>query len=539
MFSFGIRRPNSRPTTLAFGVLVFLLAAACSTGSSGSTGKDSVTVVQSVETDAITSFECCLQQNMPVVREIQQAPTSFVYDVKTKLYSLQPLMATSWKLINPTTWEFQVRPNVKFSNGEPLTATTVQRSLEIYKANNTIIGLNLGDVTIKAVGDLTFDVITSTQNDQSLPALLTYLWLIPPAYFDAHGATYWANNPIGTGPYVLNKWTKGVEVDLSNNPTYWGPKPHISHLIFRSVQNAGTQVAQLGTGQADLITFLPGEYADSIKNSSNGRLEQGPGVDPVYYFMDAGGGGAKKSGVVDPIATGTGPHPDSALLLRQAINYAIDRDSIIKTILKGSAFPLNCTYINAQLGYTESCKGYSYDPAKAKALLVQAGYPNGVTIQQNCSIGDEPNDQDIGVAVQAQLAQVGIKTTLNCLPVATIAPYYHEGKAVGMSFWDFGPMVNFDTSFWCLFYSQPQGVYYGYTSTPELENLCLQAKAAPTTDARQKLYEQIQDIEINKDALFAPMYNAANIYGANKKLNWSVQPASGQDLYLEDASWSS
>jgi ABC-type transport system substrate-binding protein len=226
-------------------------------------------------------------------------------------------------------------------------------------------------------------------------------------------------------------------------------------------------------------------------------------------------------------------------LVREAINYAIDRDAIIKGVLKGHAFPLHCLYFPGQLGYTDSCTGYAYDPAKAKELLAQAGYPNGVTIQQNCTIGDVPSDQDIGVAVQGQLAQVGIKTQLSCLPADTQSANYVNGKAVGMLFWDLGPLIIFDTSRYCNVYLLPGGAYYGYVNTTQLESLCAQAATATTDDARKALYQQIQDIAVNQQALWAPLYEAANVYGVNKKLNWSVQPTSGQDLYLEDATWSS
>ena len=236
---------NRPPLTLVVALISLIFTVGCSTGSSSSAGKDSITVVQANPVSGITSFVCCQPYNFVVVREIQQAPDVYLYDPATKAYSLQPLLATSWKQTDPTTWEFQVRPGVKFSNGEPLTADTFVQSLAIYRDNKTNTANNFGTIQIKAVGDMTFDVITTKENDATLPSIMTYLWVIPPKYFAANGPEAWATHPIGTGPYMLDKWVRGVEVDLKANPNYWGSKPSIHHVVIRSVSNAGTQVAQL------------------------------------------------------------------------------------------------------------------------------------------------------------------------------------------------------------------------------------------------------------------------------------------------------
>jgi peptide/nickel transport system substrate-binding protein len=224
--------------------------------------------------------------------------------------------------------------------------------------------------------------------------------MLPPKYYAKAGPQGFASAPVGTGPYRIVTFTPDSQVRMERHEGYWGPKPGPPAVTFRMLPEAATRIAALQAGELELTYHVPPENIDQVKAA-------GFNVFPVhigqaYLFILA-----QPKTTIEPLRN---------KLVRQAINYAVDKDAIIKAFTKGMARKLEGQIVGPDgVGYTDKVKAYPYDAAKAKALLREAGYPNGFKVKMTGTNGRYPEDKEVSQAVAHSLRQVGIDVELSLI----------------------------------------------------------------------------------------------------------------------------
>jgi peptide/nickel transport system substrate-binding protein len=462
-----------------------------------------LTIVQSAEPTSLDTSLDTIKTSVRIQYLIMEAPTRYDWDGKD--IKLAPSLATSWENINPTTWRFKLRDGVKFQNGEDLTADAVKFSLDTFKGNQGMGSTNFNQIKdIVVVDPKTFDVVTATPF-AAAPASLSFLTIFPPKYYvESGGKEGFGNKPVGTGPYSFVSWQKGVEIRLTANPTYWGDKPSIQDVTVKAVPEASSRVAQLETGEADLITELPPSLADRVKGLSNAQVQEIPINRRIFLFFN----------------TFEGPTAD--VRIRQAINYAIDANSIIKNVFDGHAAPLKGIYIPGEMGYTADFPGFAYDPNKAKQLLADAGYPNGLTVDFNYTIGAYLLDKEVAEAIQGQLSKVGITAKMNGGAISAISQQYGTEKSQGINFFSFAPLY-FDPSFVMNVHFSSKGLYR-YNFEQKQDDMIQKALETADPAAREAQYQELQRFLVLEKVVWVPLYVLQDLVGVSNRLTWTMRP---------------
>ncbi len=305
-----------------------LVTSACGSGDTASgSAKDTVTVSQGVDVST-------LDPQMGTGTMTDMSVLSNIFDFLTKVDDdgqVQPELATSWKPVGDgSKWQFDLRHDVTFQNGEPFNAEAVKFTFDRLNDPETHSPLSAGGLMtgVKVVDDDTVE-FSLAYPDPYLPSQLSLFIgaIIPPKYVTEKGAEYFAENPVGTGPFSFVSWKRGDRVTLKANDTYWGEVPKIDNLVFRNIPNAADAAAALRAGEIDVNSNIDADTAAEFKGDSKIDVRAVPGVRTFMLSLDADQGG-----------------PLENVKVRQAINHAVDMDTIVAT-LKGatpSAPPPRC-----------------------------------------------------------------------------------------------------------------------------------------------------------------------------------------------------
>ncbi len=440
--------------------------------------------------------------------------TLHIYDplfMRNPAGRIVPMLATGYKIVNATTWEFSLRKGVKFHNGEPFDASavkfTIERALLKDSASNYLVD---GVKSVGIVDPYTVQVTTVDPLPLLLPRLML-LGIAPPRYYQARGASYVATHPVGTGPYRFQSWVKDDRVTLAANHEYWGGAPAIETLAFRLIPDPAARVAAFRSSEADVITDVAPDLVSSVAGDPRLKVEVTTGTRSINIMLD----------------TGTGPLLDKRV--RQALNYAVDKDAIVKNILGGFGTVESTLVPAAYLGFNSRLRPYAYDPAKAKALLSQAGYPNGFPIVFQSPRGRYLADAQVSQAVVGYLKAVGVNADLK---------YYEWGNYVNMYFkHQLGPIFLIGSASAALDAADALenvscGVWDSWYCNSGIQALYVKARSSVEPDRRAALYRDIQPL-IYEEAPIIFMYTQKGIYGVNARLNW--MPQNDETLWLAKA----
>jgi peptide/nickel transport system substrate-binding protein len=354
---------------------------------------------------------------------------------------LEPRLATSWKAIDATTWEFKLRPGVKFHDGSDFTAEDVKFSIEripvVSGPNPTLIYVRQVKEA-KVVDPLTIHIITNGPAP-TLPNDFIRLFIV--SHKAAAGLTKESANEAfnsgkaaaGTGPYKYVSWQPRGDLVLDRFDGYWGPKEPWQRHVRREIPNDAARVAQLRAGQLDLITRVPATDVATLKRDPKLTVQT---VDTVYVFnveldmRDNPPGVSGKDGAKLPA------NPLQDLRVRQAIDLAIDRPTLAEIAMEGLGKPVNQMVTDSIFGFNKALPARKHDPAEAKRLLAAAGYPNGFRVQFSFTNDRLPGDRQVGTAIAQMLAAVGIDAQPNAQPAAVFFPARTRGEySMSMSGW--------------------------------------------------------------------------------------------------------
>lgn len=419
-----------------------------------------------------------------------------------------PSLATDMpEQINQTTWRFKLRDGVKFSNGEPFDAdsvvASVKRVLDPDFASGQS-GFYTGMKSAKKVDATTVDVITSTE-DPLLPNRMAFMKMVPPK---ASQSADFAEKPVGTGPYLFGDRTVGESITLKANPNYWGDAPSVEEVQVRTLEDESARLAALKSGEVDLVLNLSPDFADQVPKFINV-----PGAENMNVLLLN-----KEPGVTDDVR------------VRQALNYAIDKEAIAKSLYGGYARPLKCSTVPPQaFGHNPDLEPYSYDPEKAKQLIQEAG-ATGKPISFISTPDRWVKSREVTQAIAAYVEAVGLKPKLE---LKNWDNYLDDILAKRNR-----PEMLFHSSTNDLLDADRQiSTYYQSTSqlasykNAEVDKLADEARSEPDEDKRLTDYNELEKIACD-DASHIFLVNLDDMYGLSDRLDW--QPRVDQRVFYKD-----
>ena len=277
---------------------------------------------------------------------------------------LYPGLASEWKLLNPTTWQFKLRPGVKFHNGDPLTSADVKFSIErTYDptVKGSIVRTVLTSVDrVETPDDLTVNILTK-KPDLLLPARLAFYGgqIMPKKYFQAVGQETFDVKPIGSGPVKFVEWVKDERVVFEGFRDYWQGRIDPDRVVFKPIPELAPRIAALLKGEVDIITKLPPDQVDRVAKHPTTKVE-----------------GALYSGQYSIIVNSKRPPLDNPKV-KQALSLGIDRETIIRELWRGQGIICNSPIAKGDNHYDESLPPLKYDPTLAKQRLKEAGLQRG------------------------------------------------------------------------------------------------------------------------------------------------------------------
>ncbi len=337
---------------------------------------------------------------------------------------VEPYLATSWEQVDELTWRFKLREGVTFSNGVPFTADAVVSAITYLTRPNAIVDVIARElVGIKsAAAEGSHSVLIYTNRPEPLmPAALEQLLIVEPGQFQRLGQQGFADAPIGTGPFKVVNWGD-AKIELTAFKESWRA-PKVDALELIALPETSTRVQALQSNQIDIGIALG---YDNIA-----QLEEAGARMNVSYVTSTLG--------VTFILTRLPPgHPLLDKRVRQALNYALDKEGYIKAFLGGMTQPASQPTTKSGFGYNPDVKPYPYDPAKAKALLAEAGFANGFSFTAEVTNGGGAALPETYQQVSADLARIGVTMTLRTITVPQLLRGVQqgewEGEAFGMNF---------------------------------------------------------------------------------------------------------
>jgi peptide/nickel transport system substrate-binding protein len=437
-----------------------------------------------------------------------------------------PWAAESFKNIDPLTWEFKLRANMKFHDGTPVDAEALRFSLDRW-ATETLGGKptvprprrTVSYDKTEVVDALTFRIKT-TAPAPTLTDQLTAVRIVPPsAYKDdsAGNLAKVAQTAVGSGPYKFVEWKKDQQLVLEVNPDWWGPKQAFEKVVFKPVGETVTRILQLKNGEADLIVNVPPDNAADVDKSDKARISQVAGLRKIF------------------VGIRTEKHPALAdKRVRQALNYAINFDAINRALLNSIGKRMT-TYFNPPHEPPDA-KAFAYDVTKAKALLAEAGFANGFPIEMHAPTGRYIKDKEIAQAVAQDLEKVGIKVDLKVLEWSVYAgnelTKAGGGPPAGLYFVGLGAPVNGQDE--AFFFHKDYQLNFTDWKSDEYHALYDKLKVEMDEKKFQDLINQLHKISWD-EVPWIGIYNQVDLYGVSRKLVWEARP--DERIALFEASW--
>jgi peptide/nickel transport system substrate-binding protein len=328
---------------------------------------------------------------------------------------VHPWLALEWAPQNPTTWHFKLRPNVVFSNGEPFNAFAVKTALEflVSPASATqSVGRDIDFIYgARVIDDLTVEITTKTP-DILLPRYLSGINIVAPQHFLKVGVEGLAQEPVGTGPFKSETW--GAEkAMLVANKTSWRP-PRLDRVEILALPDATARMQAIATKRIDIATNINIDDVPALEAAGNRFHTR----NPTRIMVMA----------LDNIKAGT---PFKDMRVRQAMNYAVNRQAIVDSLLAGLTKPASQPAVPVAVGYVPNLQPYPYDPAKAKALLKEAGVENGFSFVAEMPTGSLANDTAIAQQIASDLSAVGIQVEIRSITFPQLVKYMTAGDWKG------------------------------------------------------------------------------------------------------------
>ncbi|GAB6851939.1 ABC transporter substrate-binding protein [Paraburkholderia kururiensis] len=478
---------------------------------------DTLVYASDSEPENISPYHNNLREGVIVAHMVWD--TLIYRDPTTGAY--KPELATTWKWESPTSLVLDLRHDVNFQNGDHFTADDVVFTFNYVVSPDSKVVTRQNTDWIKNAEKIS-DYQVRVNLKAPFPAALEYLSgptpIYPAAYFKKVGLEGFSKAPVGTGPYRITAVTPGVGVTMVKNPNYFKNSPlgtpKIGTIKFVVIPDPETRSAQLMTGAVDWIWRVPADQADSLKSMPNLTVVGGETMRVGYLSMDAQGTSASNS-------------PFKDVRVRQAVNYAIDRASLTRNLVRGGSQPVYSACFRTQFGCdTTGVVKYEYNPAKARELLKAAGYPNGFDTDLYAY-----REREYAEAMIGDLRKVGINARLHYLQYAALRTAQRAGKTP-MTFQAWGSFsVNDVSAFTSVYF---KGGPDDSAKDPTVEKWLDTADSSNDAGIRKVNYSKALT-RISEQAYWAPLFSYSTNYAFTSSLNFKAYPDELPRFY--EASW--
>jgi peptide/nickel transport system substrate-binding protein len=425
-----------------------------------------------------------------------------------------PQVASAWHYTDDKTLVFDLRSDIRFQDGTKLTPDDVAFSVQRI-INPAFKSPQLSQFDQIASAEVTGPAQVTLHTKSAYPALLAQLVklsIVPKAYVEKVGDQEFNLKPIGSGPYKLRSWQRGVSVTLDAMPDYWRGKPPFASVVFRAVPDVPTRMADLRAGRADLVRGLSPDDAQALKSEPSVAVLSVPTERVAYLFVNPSAG------------------PTKDVRVRRAIAMAIDRDTLISALQQGYARPVAEVLTPANFGYSDAVPAWPFDPDVARKMIADAG-AKGATVQ---FLTSPVYDRRLNEAVQQMLADVGLSVEIVMLDQPTYLKRRQgspeDAGSLSQGRWSCA-CQDADGVIFPLFRS---GSIWSKYSNPEYDRLVDAARSTLDEGKRRDLYRQAFTI-LHDDVPGIGLFQDVAIYGASPKLHW--QPSSNEAMFVFEMSW--
>ncbi|MCD7059816.1 ABC transporter substrate-binding protein [Pelagibacterium xiamenense] len=406
---------------------------------------------------------------------------------------VEPALATDWEISEDgLTYTFNLREGVTFHDGTPFNAEAVKFNFDrmldenhpYYDTGPFPLSFNFAAVdSVNVIDEFTVEFVLSEPYAPFLSNLAYPTGLIvSPAAVEQYGEDY-GRNPVGTGPYRFIEWQSNTRVVAEANPDYWDGAPNLEAVVFRPITDANTRVAEMLSGGIDVMVEVPPDNVDQFASDAAFEVYEQAGPHVWYVMLNAQ----------------HGPFTDK--LVRQAANYAVNKEALVEDILQGTATVADSPVAPAfNWAYNEGLEPYPYDPAMAEELLAEAGVENpSVTFYVTEGGSGMLDPITMGTAIQADLEAVGFDVAIETYEWNTflgiVNPGLGEDADMAEMAWmtndpDVLPYLTLRTDAW----PEAGGFNSSYYSNPEVDELLEAARVETDIVERGNLYKAMQEI---------------------------------------------
>ena len=423
---------------------------------------------------------------------------------------LQPGLATSWKALDDTTWEFTLRPGVKFHDGSPLSAEDVRATLERNLVpGKTVVTAGFATIeSVQAVNPTTVRVVTK-KPDPLLPVRMAQMGsqILPVRFTTDEGVKELARRPVGSGAYRFVEWVKDERFVMEASRDWWGWEgraPAIDRVVWKAIPEDFPRLVALEKGEADIVTNVPPDRIKSIAEGRNTRVLTTPATRTVTFWMHA-----------------TQP-PLADKRVRQAMHYALDVNGIIRGLYAGMGQPFSGGLADTDFGYNAALKPYPYDPARAKTLLTEAGYGGGIDLTLHAGTGTMVNDKHLLEVIADMWAKVGIRAKVAMMEMAARQRMNNDRTVPPAGLLLINPqstLLDADGSVWRLFHPSGFGGKYWVGSQPgqRFHELMEQARYSLDARKRQSIYVEATQI-LHEEKPWLELFQEVVVYGTSQRV---------------------
>jgi peptide/nickel transport system substrate-binding protein len=427
---------------------------------------------------------------------------------------LYPGLATEWKLVSPTLWQFRVRPGVTFHNGDALTSADVKFSID-RSYDPAVKGSLVRTVfttidRIETPDPLTVNVHTK-KSDPLLPARLAFSGgqIMPRKHVETVGADAFNRRPVGSGPVRFVDWVKDDRVTLDAHPDYWGGRIDADRVVFRPIPETAARIAALLRGEVDIITKLPPDHVERVAKHPTTKVE-----------------GALYSGLYVLAINHKVPPLDNPKV-KHALSLAIDREAIVKDLWRGQGIvPTNGLIAQGDNHFDETLPPIPYNPVLARQRLKEAGY-KGEEIIIESVVGILSNDRAMCEAIIAMWRDVGVNARVEIIEASVRAQKRRDKSYKGLWLTDpTSTLSDPDGMMWRLL--SPNGIL-DYWRHPRFDELGNAARFSIDEKFRAQAYREMTQI-FQEHWLWIPIIQPIESYGLQKYVEW--KPSSNQQFEL-------
>lgn len=436
---------------------------------------------------------------------------------------IQPGLATEWEQSEDgLKHTLKLREGVKFHDGTDFNAEAVVFNFERWKAGNAeqfyYYNSQFGDkiAEVKALDEYTVEF---TLNAPIAPfyknLAMSPFGIASPAAIEQHGDDFF-KNPVGTGPFKFKEWKENDRITIVKNEEYWQDGlPKLDEVIFRVIPENSARLNALSSGEVDLIDGVNFSDKGTIDGNPDLQVFERPSLNVGYLGLTSTRGPLKEK------------------LVRQALNHAVDKQALIDAFYAGAAEPAINPMPPVVAGYNPDVQDYEYDPAKAKELLAEAGYPDGFEMELWAMPVPRPympEGQKVGEALQSMFAEIGVKAKIVTYEWGTYLDKAKNGEADTFLLGWTGDNGDADNFLYVLLDEDAIGSNnYSYYKNDEVHELLLKAQASSDQAEREELYKQAQVI-IKDDAPWIPLVHSTPLLAGSANISNFLAHPTGSDL---------